>query len=139
MAPTVNPIIVEERLEAEVEPGSGAVGLARIAICREPGAIRDLKTGARAPTSFAPQLGGYSLLLRLHNLDIERAFIDFIPRVRKGKPQPMPQSTQTIIAHAEAAAANILRHIQTDLETFRHGDPERRIKRATRGRSSRTL
>jgi hypothetical protein len=127
VAQTINPIQVEERLEAEVEPGLVLTGQPDL-ICREPGAIRDLKTGARPPMSFAPQLGGYSLLARSHNLNIERASIDYVPRVRKGKPQPAPQSTETIIAHAESAAANIIRHIQADLNTFRHGDEARRIK-----------
>ena len=127
IAPTVDPIQVEERLEAEVEPGLVLTGQPDL-VCREPGAIRDLKTGQRAPVSFAPQLGGYSLLARSHNLNIERASIDFIQSVRTGKPQPAPQSTETIIAHAESAAVNIVRHIQADLHTFRHGDPVRRIK-----------
>jgi hypothetical protein len=127
VAPTVDPIQVEERLEAEVEPGLVLSGQPDL-VCREPGAIRDLKTGQRAPVSFAPQLGGYSLLARTHKIDIQRAAIDYMPRVRKGKPQPAPQSTETIIAHAESAAANIIRHIQADLNTFRHGDEARHIK-----------
>jgi hypothetical protein len=127
IAPTVNPIQVEERLEAEVEPGLVLSGQPDL-VCREPESIRDLKTGARMPLSVAPQLGGYSLLARTHKLDIKRASIDYIPRVAKGKPQPQPQSTETVIAHAEAAAANIIRHIQGDLETFRNGDPARHIK-----------
>ncbi len=127
VAPTVDPIQVEERLEAEVEPGLVLSGQPDL-VCREPGAIRDLKTGQRMPVSFAPQLGGYSLLARTHNLDIQRASIDYIPRVRKNRPQPPAVSTETIIAHAESAAANIIKHIQADLNTFREGDPARRIK-----------
>jgi hypothetical protein len=120
------PIIVEERLEAEVEPGLILSGQPDI-VAREPHGLRDLKTGARPPSSFAPQLGGYSLLARSHNLDIQNAAIDFVQRVRINKPQPDPVSKTVAVATAETAASNILRHIAGDLDTFRHGDPVRRI------------
>jgi hypothetical protein len=126
VAPTVEPIIVEERLEAEVEPGLILSGQPDV-VAREPHAVRDLKTGARAPSSFAPQLGGYSLLSRSHDLDIERASIDFIQRARVNKAQPVPVTKAAAVATAETAASNILRHIAGDLATFRDGDPVRRI------------
>jgi hypothetical protein len=126
VAPQVEPILVEERLEAEVAPGIVLSGHADV-VAREPGAVRDLKTGVRRPTSVAPQLGAYSLLSRSHGLDITRALIDFIQRVRPSRPQPDPLSTSLEVAQAETAATNILRHIEGDLATFRHGDPVRRI------------
>jgi hypothetical protein len=126
IAPTVEPIIVEERLEAEIEPGLILSGQPDV-VAREPNAVRDLKTGARAPSSFAPQLGGYSLLSRSHHLDIERASIDFIQRARVNKPQPDPVSKMVSVVTAETAASNILRHIAGDISTFRNGDPARRI------------
>ena len=126
VAPSIEPIIVEERLEAEVAPGLVLSGQPDL-ICREPGAIRDLKTGARMPVSFAPQLGGYSLLARSHGLDIERASIDYVARTPRKKPQAQPVSNEAVIAHAETAASNILRNIAADIATFRHGDAERRI------------
>lgn len=127
VAPTVNPVIVEERLEAEVEVGLVLSGQPDL-ICREPGAIRDLKTGVRMPASFAPQLGGYSLLSRSHGHRIERAAIDFVKRVNPSKPQPPPVTNEAVIAHAEAAASSILRQMAFDLDTFRHGDEARRIR-----------
>ena len=126
VAPKVEPILVEERLEAEIAPGIVLSGQADV-VAREPGAVRDLKTGVRRPTSVAPQLGAYSLLSRSHGLDITRALIDFIQRVRPSRPQPDPLSTSLEVAQAETAATNILRHIEGDLATFRHGDPVRRI------------
>jgi hypothetical protein len=126
VAPTVNPIIVEERLEAEVEQGLVLSGQPDL-VCREPGAIRDLKTGARMPSSHAPQLGGYSLLARSHGHKIERAAIDFVKRVNPDKPQPLPVTNEAVIARAETAASNILRQMALDLDTFRHGDAARRI------------
>jgi hypothetical protein len=126
VAPKVEPILVEERLEAEVAPGLVLSGHADV-VAREPGAVRDLKTGVRRPRSVAPQLGAYSLLSRSHGLDITRALIDFIQRVRPARPQPDPLSSSLEVAQAETAATNILRHIEGDLATFRHGDPVRRI------------
>jgi hypothetical protein len=126
VAPKVEPILVEERLEAEVAPGLVLSGHADV-VAREPGAVRDLKTGVRRPASVAPQLGAYSLLSRSHGLDITRALIDFIQRVRPARPQPDPLSSSLEVAQAETAATNILRHIEGDLATFRHGDPARQI------------
>jgi hypothetical protein len=126
VAPTVNPIIVEERLEAEVEQGLVLSGQPDL-VCREPGSIRDLKTGARMPSSHAPQLGGYSLLARSHGHKIERAAIDFVKRVNPSKPQPVPVTNEAVIARAETAASNILRQMALDLDTFRNGDAARRI------------
>jgi hypothetical protein len=127
VAPQVEPIIVEERLEAEISPGLILSGQPDV-VAREPHKIRDLKTGARAASgSHAPQIGGYSLLARTHGLDIVEAGIDFIQRVGANKPQPDPTSKAVAVALAETAASNILKHIAADLETFRHGDAERRI------------
>jgi hypothetical protein len=125
VAPSVDPILVEERLEAEIAPGLVLSGQPDI-VAREPGSIRDLKTGARLG-SHAPQLGGYSLLARSHKLDITEASIDWVPRVPLAKPQPDPVSVPVAIAAAESAATNIIRHIESDLRTFREGDPARRI------------
>jgi PD-(D/E)XK nuclease superfamily len=127
VAPGVLPIIVEERLEAEVAPGVILSGQPDV-VAREPHKVRDLKTGARAAAgSHAPQLGGYSLLARSHGLDIVEAEIDFVQRVGAGKPQPEPTSKVVAVALAETAASNILRSIEGDLRTFRDGDAARRV------------
>lgn len=125
VAPTVDPIVVEERFEAAISPELILSGQPDI-VAREPGAVRDLKTGARMQ-NHAPQLGGYSLLARSHNLDISEAVIDWLPRVSVKKEQPEPVSIVVHVANAETAASNIIRHIESDLRTFQHGDPERRI------------
>jgi hypothetical protein len=126
VAPTVEPIIVEQRLEAEVEPGLILSGQPDL-VCREPAQVRDLKSGTRRPGSNAPQLGGYSLLARSNGMDIAEAAIDFVQRVAVNKPQPDPVTDPVPIGPAETAAVNIIRTIARDLDVFRHGDPERRI------------
>lgn len=125
-APTINPVIVEERFEADVGNGIVLSGQPDL-ICREPNRVRDIKTGQRMPASFAPQLGGYSLLARSHGYPIESAAIDYVKRVSPSKPQPAPVTTEAAIAHAETAATNIIRQIKSDIRTFRSGDPVLRI------------
>ena len=125
VVPQVSPILVEERLEAEVAPGVVLSGQPDI-VAREPNGVRDLKTGVRVG-SHAPQIGAYSLLARAHGIEIDEAAIDWLPRVATGKPQPDPVSVKVRLAQAETAAANIIRHMKSDLRTFRDGDPERRI------------
>jgi hypothetical protein len=128
IAPQVVPIIVEERLEAEIAPGLVLSGQPDV-VAREPHKVRDLKTGARPGASHAPQIGGYALLARTHGFDIAEAAIDFVQRVgiASNKPQPDPTSKAVAVQLAETAAANIIRHIEGDLRTFREGDPERHI------------
>ena len=128
VAPQIEPILVEERLEADI-PGAPGVVLSGQpdVVAREPHKIRDLKTGLRQRGSFAPQIGAYGLLVRTHLLDIALAAIDFLRRVKPGKPQPDPISNALDLTRAETAANNILRSIAADLATFRHGNAERRI------------
>jgi hypothetical protein len=127
VAPQVEPMLVEERLEAEVAPGIVLSGHADV-VAREPGGIRDLKTSARKhPGSHAAQCGAYSLLARSNGTDITEASIDFIQRVNPSRPQPDPTSKMIPIAAAETAATNILRHINDDLNTFRYGNAEQHI------------
>ena len=123
----LRPVLIEERLEATVADGIILSGQADL-VCTEPGQIRDLKTGARNPPSAAPQVGGYALLARSHELPIETAAIDFIRRVAPDKPQPDPVSVTVELQHAEVAAVAILDRIIHAVETFRHGDPEARIE-----------
>lgn len=125
IAPLIDPIIVEVRLEAEVAPGVILSGQPD-QVAREPGAIVDLKTG-KALGNHNPQIGSYSLLARTNGIDIKKARIDFIPRVSLKKPQPPAQRRELDIATVETAASNVLRHFQDDLKVFREGDPQRGV------------
>jgi hypothetical protein len=126
IAPRVRPLLVEQRLEAEISPGLILSGQPDV-VAQEPHQIRDLKTGARRAGNDAPQIGAYALLSRSVGLGIERAAIDWLQRVRVGKPQPEPESHPVPVAKAETAATSIIRHIEGDLRTWREGDPARRI------------
>ena len=131
VAPDVQPLLVEERMEATVPwatQGLIVSGQADL-VAREPGAIRDTKAGSKLGT-YSCQVGTYSLLARSNGIDITEANIDFVKRVHitaKTKTQVQPPAVvqKYNIALAETAAVNVLRHIDGDLKTFREGDPER--------------
>jgi hypothetical protein len=128
LAPFIDPILIEERLEARAGPGLILSGQSDV-IAREPGTVRDLKTGKAATLGYHnPQLGSYSLLARSRNIDIKRAVIDFIRRVGSRQEQPHPQSIEYDIDRIETAAVNILRSIDNDFRTFKHGDQRRQIQ-----------
>ncbi len=126
IAPKVEPIIVETRLEAQVAPGIILSGQADV-VAREPGKVRDLKTTKRVGKTHNPQIGAYSLLARTAGIDVTGAVVDEIERVTLKNPQPDPVSTDYEIELVENAAANVLRHVQGDLHVFRHGDADHRV------------
>jgi hypothetical protein len=120
IAPNVKPVAIEERLEARYNDRLTVSGQSDL-VAREPGAVRDTKTGKR-PGYYMPQIGCYALLNRAHRaLAIEKLFIDFVPR-RKA---PQARSIEYDVATAEQVASGILAEIDRDLLTFRHGDVAR--------------
>lgn len=120
IAPKIEPVIVEERLEADTDFGITLSGQSDV-LAREPGKLRDLKTGKKRG-NHRPQLGAYSLLSKSNGLDVETACEDFIQRPSMSKSVPDPVSYPHDVASAEVAAINVLRHIASDLKTFREGD-----------------
>lgn len=131
VAPDIQPLLIEERLEAQVTPLIALSGQADV-IAREPGRVRDLKTGKRLG-NHAPQIGAYSLLARTpteanpDGVDVQQASIDWVPRVSSKKPQPAPEQHRHDVARCETAALAVLRHIEGDLRTFREGDMARGV------------
>lgn len=127
IAPKVEPIIVETRLEAEVAPGVILSGQADV-VAREPGKARDLKTTTVVGKTHNPQIGAYSLLARTNGIDVKGAAIDEIERTALKNPQPDPTTTEYDIELVETAASRVLGHIMNDLRVFREGDHEQRIQ-----------
>ena len=119
VAPFVNPILVERRLEAEALPGIVLSGQADV-VAREPGRVRDLKTG-KTRGNHRCQIGAYSLLARTHGSDIVDAAEDFVPRVALSRPQPDPTTHIHRVAECETAADAMLRHIARAVQDFRSG------------------
>jgi len=127
LAPYIDPILVEERLEATAGTGLILSGQSDV-IAREPSTIRDLKTSKFTAMGYhKPQLGGYSLLARSRGIDITRAVIDFVQRVGARQEQPKPVSIEYDVDKAESTALNILRVMNNDIRTFRQGDLRREI------------
>jgi hypothetical protein len=126
VAPDIQPLLVEERLEAQVTPLIALSGQADV-IAREPGRVRDLKTGKRLG-NHAPQIGAYSLLARTpsetnpEGVDVQEASIDWVPRASMKKPQAAPEQYRHDVARCETAALAVIRHIESDLKVFREGD-----------------
>ena len=127
VAPNIQPVLVEKRLEAEVSEGIILAGSPDV-VAIEPGQIDDLKTGARDPGNHNPQIGAYSLLARSAGIDIQQGAIDFIKRVPVSKPQPDPVRIVAPLAIAEQTAMNVLRHIVDDVRVFREGDDRLGLK-----------
>lgn len=127
IVPRVNPILLEERLEAEIIPGVILTG-SPDQVAREPYQIRDLKTTGRlGGGNHAPQVGAYSILARSHGHRIDTVAIDEIQRVAPSNPQPPPTSQVIDVGRAELAASAIVGHIAQSLTAFREGDPTRRL------------
>jgi len=126
LAPFIDPMLVEERLEARAGAGLILSGQSDV-IAREPGSIRDLKTGKSIGFN-RPQIGAYSLLARARELNITRAVIDFIRRVGNRQEQPPPISIEHDVDEVESAAANVLRAMNNDFRAFREGDSRRQIQ-----------
>lgn len=126
VAPDIDPLTVEERLEARVSRDTVVSGQSDI-LARTPIALHDLKTGAKLGY-HGPQIGAYSLLQRSHGLTVTAASIDYIPRVAAKKPQPDAQSIIYDLAACETAAVAVLAHMESDIRTFREGDARLRIQ-----------
>lgn len=132
IAPGIHPIMVEERLIAQVSDSVILSGQPDV-VAREPGAIKDLNTGIRMSNKTA-QIGAYSLLARTprpehpEGLKIEKASIDFIPRVSVKKTQPSAVDQARDVILAETAAINVIATIERGITTFRKGSEDGRIK-----------
>lgn len=122
VAPQIQPLRIEEQLEAEVRPGLVLTGRAD-AIAREPGTIRDLKTGKRMG-NHNPQIGAYSMLARSTGIDINSAAIDHVQRTSIKKPQPDAVTLRLRVADAEIAAVRIINQMASELDAFMNGRPE---------------
>lgn len=122
VAPDLEPVLIEELLEADTPFGVILTGHADL-VAREPGAIDDLKTSVRMRGYHAPQIGAYSLLSRTAGLDVQRARIDHLQRVSLRVAQPPIITQELDVAAAEGAAVTVLAHIARSLKLFREGDP----------------
>lgn len=111
VAPIVEPIEVEIRLEADI--GDGFIVSGQFDVREIPG-LRDLKTGASSRANIS-QYGAYKLLCEVHNRLVERIIEDYLPR---GK-TPTPEQFEYDATIAANAARAILKRIKADVTAFR--------------------
>lgn len=123
----IKPVAVENRLEADV--GDGFIVSGQFdAVAREPGRLRDLKTGVKMPSGVGAQLGVYSMLRRTHGIDdIEELAVDYLPRVAIGKEQPPPTTVPLPLGISEQEAIETVGDLKTSWAEF-----ERRLKEGDR-------
>jgi hypothetical protein len=125
LAPQIDPVSVEARLEAMFSPAIVVSGQHDV-LAREPHALCDLKTG-RQPAHCKPQLGAYSLLARTYDHPVTALHEHWVPRTPISKPQPRPAIFKHDMQAAEAAGVAVLRAIERDVNVFRDGDAEHNI------------
>lgn len=124
VAPTLTPMKVELRLEADLSDGfylSGQADLVTIG----PNGIDDTKTGAADRVHMA-QLGSYSLIFRSHGYEVTQLRQTFIPRTSIKKPQAEAVISSYPVDVAEIVAEATIERIKTDVTTMvETGDPFR--------------
>lgn len=127
VAPGINPLVIEQRFDAIVPWSTQQIVLSGMPdiVAQEPGMIDDIKSGSRLGYHI-PQIGAYSMAVRSNGImNIEKARLSWVPRVTMKKPQPDPIDHQIDLVQGEGAATNILRAIDTAVQTWREGDEQR--------------
>ena len=127
LAPNVSPLLIEERLVADVGGGWQISGQPDALSAYPENYVRDIKTN-RVAANHALQLGAYAIILQAHGFDLAGAIIDRIPRVRLSAEQPPPESEQIPLRPAVAEAWDTLDALQRDVREFqaRAADPSGR-------------
>lgn len=116
VAPIIEPVEVEVRLEADI--GDGFI-LSGQFDARELIALHDLKTGAVARANIV-QYGGYIMLCRIHGRTVERIIEDYLPRDKA----PKLERYEYGVMDAMLAARAIMKRIKADVAEFRaSGEP----------------
>lgn len=120
VAPEIQPVAVEEYMEAQFCPGIIVTGHCDV---REVRGIRDTKTGIKCRAN-GPQYGTYSMLSRACGNPVDYLIEDYVPRARMSKPQPKPEAHKYDVVEAERAAHVLIKRMADDLAEFREtGDP----------------
>lgn len=92
LAPVIEPVVIETRLEADIGDGWGMSGQLDVLAGDPDNVLRDLKTGSRQ-RSNGIQYGAYVMLFRAHGYGVHLIVEDYIARVRIDREQPPPTET----------------------------------------------
>lgn len=124
LAPVVEPILVEERLVADVGDGWQISGQGDAVTGDPDERLRDLKTGTRRRANQA-QYGGYVLVHEAHGFRVPHLTEDYLARVRRDAEQPPPVSIEIDRRRALLAAWEIIGAVKASVAEFdrRVADP----------------
>lgn len=120
IAPRIEPVQVEERLEVTIEPGwvlSGQVDALTAGLADDGQTVRDTKTGVRRRANGA-QYGAYSIILQSHGFAPTQLVEDFIARVPLKHEQPMPEAVEFDYHASRMDAWDAVRAIIRDTAEF---------------------
>ena len=115
VAPGIQPIAVEEHLQAQIAPGyllSGHIDVS------EELDLHDLKTG-RNQRANAAQYGAYALLRRSNGKKARNLIEDYVKRVSHKTPQPQSERVVYPGPRAEMQAQQTVKRIVRDVHRFR--------------------
>lgn len=116
VAPQVMPILVEERLQADV--GDGWVVSGQLdSLTQAPGLLVDLKTGTMQRSNIA-QYGTYKMVFSAHGFEINAIAEDFVQRVDMRKEQPYPTRTEIPVDVAMAEAWGTIQRVKAMVQSF---------------------
>lgn len=127
LAPHVAPVMVEERLVANVGDGWELTGQADTMTGSPEYGLRDLKTGTRR-RSNAVQYGAYAIVFQAHGFDLRGIVEDYLARVRRDAEQPAPVSVVVPVQAALGEAWDTIDAIKAAVAEFqsRAADPSGR-------------
>lgn len=118
LAPTLTPLIVEERLEVDVGGGWRLSGQMDGVMAGDPSEqVRDLKTGTRRRANGL-QYGAYAVILHSHGHPIRSIVEDYLARVRLDREQPPPQAFPVEVAPAAQEAWETIAAIKSAADEF---------------------
>jgi len=125
LAPEIDPIIIEQRLEAHVAEGWTLSGQMDDTTGDPDTIIRDLKTGTRQRANNI-QYGAYGLILHAHGYKVRGLIEDYIPRSKIKDEQLPPHSTEIPLQAAAVDAMETMEDIIRSTNEF-----ERRLASQT--------
>lgn len=119
--PKINPIMVEEFIQAELQDGTMLTAHPDVL---ENSTVRDLKTG-REPYEYHAQLGCYSMLAKANNIcQPTILIIDWLPRTAVSKGYVEPKSIIFNVEVCELEAKSTIKSITSQVTEFQKtGNP----------------
>lgn len=117
LAPVVTPLVVEERLEADLGDGWVLSGQADTLAGDPDVGIRDLKTGTQQRANGV-QYAAYQLLFGAHGYNATALYEDFLRRVKIDKEQPAPVTSEIDVRSAQADALELIDDIKRSTAEF---------------------